>query len=91
MTQEITIGEALRMFRDSLGITQAEIGDRTGLGRMHIARLEGPKSNPTLKTLAHFTMLGFSFGVEAMIACNQSVDHFHLRRRKLTASTAARK
>ena len=79
MTKEITIGQALRMFRKSLGWTQAEMGEKTGLGKMHVARLEGPRSNPTLKTLRKFMALGFRFGIEAMVSCSGLTDHYHLK------------
>ena len=42
----------LRSLREAKGLTQGELGDRAGLHRVYVTKLEtGAETNPTLDTL----------------------------------------
>jgi len=42
----------LRKLREAKGLTQGELGDRAGLHRVYVTKLEtGAETNPTLDTL----------------------------------------
>lgn len=45
------IGQAIRARREALGISQEELGYRSGLHRTYVSDLERGKRNPTLVTL----------------------------------------
>lgn len=55
------IGAAVRRRRDAAGISQRELGDRVGLDRNHISRIEVGSTNIALDTLEKVaTALGVS-------------------------------
>ncbi|WP_432260832.1 helix-turn-helix domain-containing protein [Cupriavidus sp. TMH.W2] len=55
------VGAAVRRYRDAAGISQKELGDRVGLDRNHISRIEVGSTNIALDTLEKVaTALGVS-------------------------------
>lgn len=56
-------GEVLRRYRSSVGISQEELADRTGVDRTFISRLERGVRQPTITTLLGLSRaLGISAG-----------------------------
>jgi transcriptional regulator with XRE-family HTH domain len=45
-------GKVVREARKRAGLTQAELAERLGISQPTVARLESPRSNPTLSTLS---------------------------------------
>lgn len=50
------VGENVRRYRQSVGITQAELAARMGVDRAYISGLELGERNPTVLTLWHVAM-----------------------------------
>lgn len=50
------VGENVRRYRQSVGITQAELATRMGVDRAYISGLELGERNPTVLTLWHVAM-----------------------------------
>jgi transcriptional regulator with XRE-family HTH domain len=48
------VGDRLKQFRESKGLTQSEMEERTGLLRGYISRVENGHTVPTLDTLERF-------------------------------------
>jgi transcriptional regulator with XRE-family HTH domain len=48
------VGDRLKQFRESKGLTQSEMEERTGLLRGYISRVENGHTIPTLDTLERF-------------------------------------
>jgi transcriptional regulator with XRE-family HTH domain len=48
------VGDRLKQFRESKGMSQGQIEKRTGLPRCYISRVENGHTIPTLKTLEKF-------------------------------------
>jgi transcriptional regulator with XRE-family HTH domain len=47
--------EALKLTRESLGLSLQEVGDRTGIGKANLSRLENSRNpNPKIDTLARY-------------------------------------
>lgn len=58
--QAYFVGEAIRKAREEQQLTQEELGERIGVKRAQICRLERGKSSPTLQTVGKvFRALGF--------------------------------
>jgi transcriptional regulator with XRE-family HTH domain len=47
---EIAFGLAVRRLREERGISQEELGSRTGLHRNHVGQIERGEMSPTLRT-----------------------------------------
>lgn len=61
--QAYFVGEAIRKAREEQQLTQEELGERIGVKRAQICRLERGKSSPTLQTVTKvFRALGFGTG-----------------------------
>ncbi len=54
------LGAAIREHRVRAGLTQAELAERSGIGRPHLNHIEGGRKNPTVVVLVH---LAHSLGV----------------------------
>lgn len=54
------LGAAIRRHRQEAGLTQAELAQRAGIGRVHLNHIEGGRKNPTVVVLVH---LARSLGV----------------------------
>jgi transcriptional regulator with XRE-family HTH domain len=50
----LNIGLRLRHFREQKGLSQTDVGEKTGLGRNHISRLETGDSTPSVETAEKF-------------------------------------
>jgi transcriptional regulator with XRE-family HTH domain len=48
----MTLGEKIKFRRHVLGLSQAELAKKSGVGQSYISELENGKFNPTSKTLA---------------------------------------
>jgi transcriptional regulator with XRE-family HTH domain len=48
------VGSRLKRFRESKGLSQGQIEERTGLPRCYLSRVENGHTVPTLRTLAKF-------------------------------------
>ncbi len=48
----VGLGEALRVRREQLGLSQAQVAARAALGRGRVGDLERGEHNPSLETLA---------------------------------------
>lgn len=57
---EFRLGDRLRLVRESVGMSQDELGDLAGVGRATIARIESGKGNPRRATLI---AIAFATGV----------------------------
>lgn len=57
---EFRLGDRLRLVRESVGMSQEELGDAAGVGRATIARIESGKGNPRRATLI---AISFATGV----------------------------
>jgi transcriptional regulator with XRE-family HTH domain len=51
MTKQKRLAMRIRELRDARNMTQEELAQKTGLTRVHIARLESGNHDPTLGTL----------------------------------------
>lgn len=51
---EVALPLQLRWVREDAKLTQAEVAQRMGVAQQAVQRLEGTRSNPTVKTLARF-------------------------------------
>ena len=49
---QIAFGENVRAARSKVGLSQAELAERTGIAREDISRIENGQSNPTLRTMS---------------------------------------
>lgn len=58
MVQEV--GKRIRVLRVARGLSQEELGDRSGLHRSHMGQVERGESNVTMETLLK---LGFALDV----------------------------
>ncbi len=59
--QAYLVGEAIRKARVEQNLTQEELGERIGVKRAQICKIESGKSSPTLSTLSRvFRALGIS-------------------------------
>jgi transcriptional regulator with XRE-family HTH domain len=47
----VAFGLAVRRLREERGISQEELGHRTGLHRNHVGQIERAELNPTLKSV----------------------------------------
>lgn len=54
------LGAAIRDHRQRVGLTQADLAQRAGIGRPHLNHIEGGRKNPTVVVLVH---LAQSLGV----------------------------
>ncbi len=55
MTERQGLGEMLKQIRESKGLTQVQLADKTGVTQEYIAKLEsGARVNPSLKVLRAF-------------------------------------
>ncbi|MBF0334873.1 MAG: helix-turn-helix transcriptional regulator [Alphaproteobacteria bacterium] len=62
-TGSLRLPGAIRDIRNSLGLTQAEFGERFGLTRMQVIALEKGTANPTRETLTRIAKpFGFVLG-----------------------------
>ena len=78
MTQDISLANALKMYRENNGMTQQAMADWLEITRSHYSRMEsGKATNPRLKTFWKFYQSQVRIEVKAN--CNQSNDHMHLR------------
>jgi transcriptional regulator with XRE-family HTH domain len=50
-TSSIDLGKALRFCRETLGLTQRAVADRSEIEPSYISRLESGEVNPTVSTL----------------------------------------
>ncbi|WP_370875960.1 helix-turn-helix domain-containing protein [Corynebacterium striatum] len=57
---EFRLGDRLRLVRESVGMSQEELGDVAGVGRATIARIESGKGTPRRATLI---AIAFATGV----------------------------
>ena len=57
---EFRLGDRLRLVRESVDMSQEELGDAAGVGRATIARIESGKGNPRRATLI---AISFATGV----------------------------
>jgi transcriptional regulator with XRE-family HTH domain len=46
-----TLGSALRLFREQLGLSQSELARRAGMGKSQVSKYEGGKELPKLESL----------------------------------------
>lgn len=70
-------GKQLKKFRESLGLTQKEFGEKVGLGRTKISDLENGGINVTLKTvekISEATNTPISYWIENN--ANLSIEQF---------------
>lgn len=58
-----TLGSALRLFREQLGLSQSELARRAGMGKSQVSKYEGGKELPKLESLER--LLGV-LGVEPL-------------------------
>lgn len=49
-----TTGEKIRACREEKGLTQEELGKKTGQGRSYIANVEANRKNPGLNVISKF-------------------------------------
>ena len=54
LEEEFALAEALIAARAAAELTQEQIAERMGTSRTAVARLEGGKGNPSMKTLRRF-------------------------------------
>jgi transcriptional regulator with XRE-family HTH domain len=71
----MTIGKRIRTLREKQGMSQAELGRRTGIKREYLSKLEsGALPNPTLSTMQKFAD-GLGVKVKDLVdddECNQT-------------------
>jgi transcriptional regulator with XRE-family HTH domain len=52
MTDTLKIlGQNIKLYRTRLGLTQADLAERSGVYRSHLAGIETGSANPSVKTL----------------------------------------
>lgn len=47
------LGAAIREHRTAVGLTQAQLAERAGIGRPHLNHIEGGRKSPTVVVLVH--------------------------------------
>ena len=77
-----TLGEVVKSYRQSLGISQEELAQRSGLHRTYISNIEQGVRNPSLSTLSN---VAAALNLECSVLV-QLVEH---RARELASATKA--
>jgi predicted transcriptional regulator len=73
----------LKAEREALGLTLQELGDRTGIGKANLSRLENSRNpNPTVKTLARYAD---ALGKDLVIALDVAKAASEPRRARATS------
>jgi transcriptional regulator with XRE-family HTH domain len=87
--QHDTLGCAVRLLRDSRGISQEELGFRAGLHRNYIGAIERGEINPTFRILLKLAT-GLAVPLSQIIATYEhppdALAHYRTRRRPSCAS-----
>jgi ribosome-binding protein aMBF1 (putative translation factor) len=66
------LGAAIREHRTAVGLTQAQLAERAGIGRPHLNHIEGGRKSPTVVVLVH---LARGLGVDpAALLQNQATQ-----------------
>jgi HTH-type transcriptional regulator / antitoxin HipB len=74
----LELGEQIRGLREARGISQAELGRRTGSTQPAIARLEAGRVSPTLETLDR---VAAALGMELVVGFTDAQRHQHTQAR----------
>jgi transcriptional regulator with XRE-family HTH domain len=62
LSLQIAFGRAVRQCREEAGLSQEELGHRSGLARNHVGEIERGELNPTLKSI---DLIARTLGIEA--------------------------
>jgi transcriptional regulator with XRE-family HTH domain len=63
----VRVASNARVLRAAQGLTQEQIGERSGLGLRKVQQLESGRANPTIDTLA-LLAIGLGVDVSALLA-----------------------
>jgi transcriptional regulator with XRE-family HTH domain len=63
------LGPALRLLRETVGLKQAQVAERTGIAQNRLSRYENERKLPDLRTLDRLLVC---YGVDAGGSCRRS-------------------